>query len=320
MSATHSRPSRLAIRRWIAAASLPGDSGRALTMLPRRAAIPRCRDCRLMQRRSRRAGQAQEGGGRSQPQGITLAQLQDAVYGTSGPYITPGGNVYGGHTIAAFKPQFTAVALPVCLRAIRVPRSRTTARSRADATDARPGPVIIPGGQSNEYRVPAMTATPSLIDMTQPQPGARPSQPGHRSATHRRASTTDDTPEPQDTTQPPQDPNAPRPPENIPGQPIGARRHIYNAQLDNPRTNRNYRDSGRTDYPQGRPGIDFRTARQAGIEPLFRIDDINVRDLDARLVENINRALKAMEQRTGIPANSLGGHQRMASCTSRRGL
>jgi hypothetical protein len=75
--------------------------------------------------------------------------------------------------------------------------------------------------------------------------------------------------------------------------------------MDNPRTNSNYRDSGRTDYPQGRPGITFRTARQAGVEPLFRTEDINVRDVDARLVENINRALRDMERTRGIPANSL---------------
>jgi hypothetical protein len=37
----------------------------------------------------------QEGGGPQQAQGITLGQMLDAVYGTGGPYVTPGGNVYG---------------------------------------------------------------------------------------------------------------------------------------------------------------------------------------------------------------------------------
>ena len=69
--------------------------------------------------------------------------------------------------------------------------------------------------------------------------------------------------------------------------------------MDNPR-NPFYQNSGRTDYPQGRPGVDYRTARQAGIVPNFRVGDYNVHDLDARLIANINRAIVDME-RAGIP-------------------
>jgi hypothetical protein len=88
----------------------------------------------------------------------------------------------------------------------------------------------------------------------------------------------DDTPEPPDTP-PEQDPNAPRPPGNVPGQLIGARDNYPNSHLDNPR-NPFYQNSGRTNYPQGRPGVDYRTARQAGIVP-NSVGDYNVHDLDA---------------------------------------
>jgi len=136
--------------------------------------------------------------------------------------------------------------------------------------------------------MPQTALPPAYAPSQQPAPPAPPAQPAQPPDEH------DDAPEPQDTSQPPQDPNAPRPPENIPGQVTGARGTYTNSHLDNPRVNSNYRDSGRTDYPQGRPGIDFRTARQAGIEPHFRIEDINVRDVDARLVERINRAMQDM--------------------------
>jgi hypothetical protein len=105
----------------------------------------------------------------------------------------------------------------------------------------------------------------------------------------------DDAPEPEgDRSAPTGDPNAPRPPGDIPARPgqlVGSNGTYENPHADTPQTSRDYRDSGRTDYPQGRPGIDFRTARQAGIEPQFRTGDINTGDLDARLIANINRLL-----------------------------
>jgi len=193
---------------------------------------------------------------------------------------------------------------------------------QAQPQEAQPAPPsLIEQAQTLPSEVQP-TAPPSLIEQAQPTPGtplafpgtpqtglppvAVPQQqPGQQGAEPAEPAEHDDAPEPQDTSQPPQDPNAPRPPENIPGQLIGSRGTYQNERADNPRTNRNYLDSGRLDNPQGEPGVTFRTARQAGVEPLFRIEDINVRDVDAKLVENINRALRDMEQRTGIPANSL---------------
>ena len=256
-------------------------------------------------------GMVQEGGGRPQSQGITLGQLQDAVYGTSGPYITPGGTVYGGHTLADIQAAVyggTPPGMPT-----GNPNTDLTDETSQPSANTNPGraEAFIPGGRATEFEYAGTPlqalppAPPSLVEMAQPgggrsegiDPGIGPGvqQPDDH-----------DAPEPEDSSVPRgTDPNAPRPQGNIPGQLIGSRGDYTNDQADNPRSNSNYRDSGRTDYPQGRPGITFRSAREAGIEPLFRTQDINVHDTDARLVGNINRALQAMEQRTGIPASSL---------------
>ena len=219
-------------------------------------------------------------------------------------------------------PRRPARVYPRSARAAATGPARARTVGRAIGTECASTTSTIAGGRTTSFDYPSAPAqtttpaqTPGLLDMAQPNDGrVSGTIPGGQQTdfSYPTSSTlptgqpggigsdivaspddNDDAPEPPDTP-PPEDPNAPRPPGNVPGQLIGARDNYPNSHLDNPR-NPFYRDSGRTDYRQGRPGVDYRTARQAGIVPNFRVGDYNVHDLDARLIENINRAIEAME-------------------------
>ena len=126
-------------------------------------------------------GQAQEGGGRPQSQGTTLGQVLDAVYGTGGPYTTPGGNVYGGHTVADIQaavygdtPPGMPTGNPIA------PLSEDTSQQSYADTAGR-AQSFIPGGQVTNFEYagspaqqPQQAPPPSLVEMAHPgiNPGA----------------------------------------------------------------------------------------------------------------------------------------------------